>query len=207
MADRNILIDQTIVQDFKPFEKVITKVKNRHLDSSYEIYMSLYQQLVGENGEEIFRAFKPEFFDLIIVDECHRGSAKEDSQWRTILEYFNSAVQIGLTATPKETKEISNLAYFGEPIYTYSLKQGIADGFLAPYKVIRVNIDRDSEGWRPYKGQFDKNGLQIEDKLYLGKDFDKNLIIDERTQEVAKRITKWLKENGRYSKTIVFVWI
>ncbi|MBM6651334.1 EcoAI/FtnUII family type I restriction enzme subunit R [Megamonas funiformis] len=204
LADRNILIDQTIVQDFKPFEKVITKVKNRHLDSSYEIYMSLYQQLVGENGEEIFRAFKPEFFDLIIVDECHRGSAKEDSQWRTILEYFNSAVQIGLTATPKETKEISNLAYFGEPIYTYSLKQGIADGFLAPYKVIRVNIDRDSEGWRPYKGQFDKNGLQIEDKLYLGKDFDKNLIIDERTQEVAKRITKWLKENGRYSKTIVF---
>lgn len=204
LADRNILIDQTIVQDFKPFEKVITKVKNRHLDSSYEIYMSLYQQLVGENGEEIFRAFKPEFFDLIIVDECHRGSAKEDSQWRTILEYFNSAVQIGLTATPKETKEVSNLAYFGEPIYTYSLKQGIADGFLAPYKVIRVNIDRDSEGWRPYKGQFDKNGLQIEDKLYLGKDFDKNLIIDERTQEVAKRITKWLKENGRYSKTIVF---
>ena len=200
LADRNILIDQTIVQDFKPFEKVITKVKNRHLDSSYEIYMSLYQQLVGENGEEIFRAFKPEFFDLIIVDECHRGSAKEDSQWRTILEYFNSAVQIGLTATPKETKEVSNLAYFGEPIYTYSLKQGIADGFLAPYKVIRVNIDRDSEGWRPYKGQFDKNGLQIEDKLYLGK----NLIIDERTQEVAKRITKWLKENGRYSKTIVF---
>lgn len=204
LADRNILIDQTIVQDFKPFEKVITKVKNRHLDSSYEIYMSLYQQLVGENGEEIFRAFKPEFFDLIIVDECHRGSAKEDSQWRTILEYFNSAVQIGLTATPKETKEVSNLAYFGEPIYTYSLKQGIADGFLAPYKLIRVNIDRDSEGWRPYKGQFDKNGLQIEDKLYLGKDFDKNLIIDERTQEVAKRITKWLKENGRYSKTIVF---
>ena len=182
----------------------LTKAKNRHLDSSYEIYMSLYQQLVGENGEEIFRAFKPEFFDLIIVDECHRGSAKEDSQWRTILEYFNSAVQIGLTATPKETKEVSNLAYFGEPIYTYSLKQGIADGFLAPYKVIRVNIDRDSEGWRPYKGQFDKNGLQIEDKLYLGKDFDKNLIIDERTQEVAKRITKWLKENGRYSKTIVF---
>lgn len=204
LADRNILIDQTIVQDFKPFEKVITKIENRYLDSSYEIYMSLYHQFIGENGEEIFRAFKPEFFDLIIVDECHRGSAKEDSQWRTILEYFNSAVQIGLTATPKETKEVSNIAYFGEPIYTYSLKQGIADGFLAPYKVIRVNIDRDSEGWRPYKGQFDKNGLQIEDKLYLGKDFDKNLIIDERTQEVAKRITKWLKENGRYSKTIVF---
>ncbi len=204
LADRNILIDQTIGQDFKPFEKVITKVKNRHLDSAYEIYMSLYQQLVGENGEEIFRQFKPEFFDLIIVDECHRGSAREDSQWRTILNYFKDAVQIGLTATPKETKDVSNQSYFGEPIYTYSLKQGIADGFLAPYKVIRVNIDRDIDGWRPYKGQFDKNGLQIEDKLYLGKDFDKNLIIDERTQEVAKRITKWLKENGRYSKTIVF---
>lgn len=204
LADRNILIDQTIAQDFKPFEKVITKVQKRQLDSSYEIYMSLYQQLIGDNGEELFRNFKPEFFDLIIVDECHRGSAKQDSLWRKILTYFNSAIQIGLTATPKETKEVSNLAYFGEPIYTYSLKQGIADGFLAPYKVIRINIDRDSEGWRPYKGQRDLNGELIEDRIYEGKDFDKNIIIDERTQEVAKRITRWLKENGRYSKTIVF---
>lgn len=204
LADRNILIDQTIGQDFKPFEKVITKVKNRHLDSSYEIYMSLYQQLVGDNGEEIFRQFKPEFFDLIIVDECHRGSAKDDSQWRAILNYFKDAVQIGLTATPKETKEVSNQSYFGELVYTYSLKQGIADGFLAPYKVIRINIDRDSEGWRPYKGQIDLNGQEIEDRVYTGTDFDKTLIIDERTKEVAKRITRWLKENGRYSKTIVF---
>ena len=204
LADRNILIDQTIGQDFKPFEKVITKVKNRHLDSSYEIYMSLYQQLVGDNGEEIFREFKPEFFDLIIVDECHRGSAKDDSQWRAVLNYFKDAVQIGLTATPKETKDVSNQSYFGEPVYTYSLKQGIADGFLAPYKVIRINIDRDSEGWRPYKGQQDINGREIEDRVYTGTDFDKNLIIDERTKEVAKRITRWLKENGRYSKTIVF---
>ena len=204
LADRNILIDQTIGQDFKPFEKVITKVKNRHLDSSYEIYMSLYQQLVGDNGEEIFCQFKPEFFDLIIVDECHRGSAKDDSQWRAILNYFKDAVQIGLTATPKETKEVSNQSYFGEPVYTYSLKQGIADGFLAPYKVIRINIYRDSEGWRPYKGQIDLNGQEIEDRVYTGTDFDKTLIIDERTKEVAKRITRWLKENGRYSKTIVF---
>ena len=204
LADRNILIDQTIGQDFKPFEKVITKVKNRHLDSSYEIYMSLYQQLVGDNGEEIFCQFKPEFFDLIIVDECHRGSAKDDSQWRAILNYFKDAVQIGLTATPKETKEVSNQSYFGEPVYTYSLKQGIADGFLAPYKVIRINIYRDSEGWRPYKGQIDLNGQEIEDRVYTGTDFDKILIIDERTKEVAKRITRWLKENGRYSKTIVF---
>ena len=204
LADRNILIDQTIGQDFKPFEKVITKVKNRHLDSSYEIYMSLYQQLVGDNGEEIFRQFKPEFFDLIIVDECHRGSAKDDSQWRAVLNYFKDAVQIGLTATPKETKEVSNQSYFGEPVYTYSLKQGIADGFLAPYKVIRINIDRDSEGWRPYKGQIDLNGQEIEDRVYTGTDFDKTLTIDERTKEVAKRITRWLKENGRYSKTIVF---
>lgn len=204
LADRNILIDQTIGQDFKPFEKVITKVKNRHLDSSYEIYMSLYQQLVGDNGEEIFRQFKPEFFDLIIVDECHRGSAKDDSQWRAVLNYFKDAVQIGLTATPKETKEVSNQSYFGEPVYTYSLKQGIDDGFLAPYKVIRINIDRDSEGWRPYKGQIDLNGQEIEDRVYTGTDFDKTLIIDERTKEVAKRITRWLKENGRYSKTIVF---
>ena len=204
LADRNILIDQTMQQDFKPFEKIMTKIKNKNLDSAYEVYMSLYQQLVVTEGEQPFKEFKPEFFDLIVIDEAHRGSAKEDSQWRTILEYFDSAIQIGMTATPKETKYISNIDYFGDPVYTYSLKQGIQDGFLAPYKVIRINIDRDSEGWRPYNGQLDVDGNLIEDREYNVADFDRKLVIDERTQEVAKRITQWLKENGRYSKTIVF---
>lgn len=204
LADRNILIDQTINNDFKPFKKIITKVKNKKLDSSYEIYMSLYQQLAGDNGEEAYRQFKPEFFDLVIIDECHRGSAKEDSQWRKILDYFSSAIHIGLTATPKETKEVSNLTYFGEPIYTYSLKQGIEDGFLAPYKVIRVSIDKDVEGWRPEIGKTDIYGNLVEDKEYELKDFDKKLIIDERTELVAKHITNWLKKNGRDSKTIIF---
>jgi len=204
LADRNILIDQTMQQDFKPFEKIMTKIQDRLLDSSYEIYMSLYHQLAGDIGNEPFRQFQPEFFDLIIVDECHRGSAKEESKWRRILEYFNSAIQIGMTATPKETKEVSNITYFGEPIYTYSLKQGIDDGFLAPYKVIRIGLDRDLEGWRPYKGQVDIYGNEIEDREYNTTDFDRKLIIDERTQAVANRITKWLKANGRYSKTIVF---
>lgn len=204
LADRNILIDQTINNDFRPFKNVITKVKNKNLDSSYEIYMSLYQQLVGDNGEEAYRQFKPEFFDLVIIDECHRGSAKEDSQWRKILDYFSSAIHIGLTATPKETKEVSNLTYFGDPIYTYSLKQGIEDGFLAPYKVIRVSIDKDVEGWRPELGKTDIYGNLVEDKEYELKDFDKKLIIDERTELVAKHITNWLKKNGRDSKTIIF---
>lgn len=204
LADRNILIDQTITNDFKPFEKVITKVKGGKLDSSFEIYMSLYQQLAGDEGEEPFRQFKPEFFDLIIVDECHRGSAKEESQWRKVLDYFGSATQVGLTATPKESKDVSNISYFGEPIYTYSLKQGIEDGFLAPYKVIRVSIDRDVEGWRPEKGQTDIYGNLIEDREYDRKDFDRTLIIDDRTQLIAERITAWLKKNGRYSKTIIF---
>jgi type I restriction enzyme R subunit len=204
LADRNILIDQTMQQDFKPFEKVMTKVQDKKLDSSYEIYMSLYHQLAGDGGNEPFREFKPEFFDLVIVDECHRGSAKDESKWRRILEYFDSAIQIGMTATPKETKEISNITYFGEPVYTYSLKQGIDDGFLAPYKVIRIGLDRDLEGWRPYKGQVDIYGNEIEDREYNSTDFDWNLIIDERTQAVANRITKWLKANDRYSKTIVF---
>lgn len=204
LADRNILIDQTITNDFKPFEKVITKVQGRSLDSAYEIYMSLYQQLAGDEGEEAFRQFKPEFFDLIIIDECHRGSAKEESQWRKVLDYFSSAIQVGLTATPKESKDVSNISYFGEPIYTYSLKQGIEDGFLAPYKVIRVSINRDLEGWRPEKGQTDMYGNLIEDREYDRKDFDKKLIIDDRTQLVAKRVTTWLKTNGRNSKTIIF---
>ena len=205
LADRNILIDQTIGQDFKPFEKIITKVKGRKLDSSYEVYMALYQQLAGDKGREPFRQFKPEFFDLIIIDECHRGSARADSEWRSILEYFATATHIGMTATPKESKEVSNITYFGEPVYTYSLKQGIEDGFLAPYKVIRVGLNVDLEGWRPYNGQTDKDGNIIEDREYNSKDYDRNIVIDERTQEVARRITKFLIDSGdRYSKTIVF---
>jgi len=204
LADRNILVDQTMQQDFKPFAKVMTKIEGKKLDSSYELYLSLYQQLAGDENEEPFRAFQPDFFDLIVVDECHRGSAKEDSRWRKILEYFKNATQIGLTATPKETKEISNITYFGEPIYTYSLKQGIDDGFLAPYKVLRVGLDKDLEGWRPTAGQTDIYGYEIEDREYNTKDYDKNLIIDERTIAVAKRITKFLTDNDRFAKTIVF---
>lgn len=204
LADRNFLIDQTMQQDFKPFEKIMTKVQGKQLDSSYEIYMSLYQQLAGDENEEPFREFKPEFFDLIVVDECHRGSARAESQWRKILDYFNGAIHIGMTATPKETNEVSNITYFGDPIYTYSLKQGIDDGFLAPYKVIRIGLDRDLEGWRPYKGQRDINGEVIDDREYNLKDYDRNLIIDERTQAVANRVTKWLVANGRFSKTIIF---
>jgi len=204
LADRNILIDQTMQQDFKPFEKIMTKVQSRVLDSSYEIYMSLYHQLAGDENEEPFREFKPEFFDLVVVDECHRGSAREDSQWRKILDYFSEAIHIGMTATPKETYEVSNISYFGDPIYTYSLKQGIDDGFLAPYKVIRIGLDRDLEGWRPYKGQMDIYGEVIDDREYNIKDYDRTLIIDERTQAVANRITKWLVANDRFSKTIIF---
>ena len=204
LADRNILIDQTMQQDFRPFEKIMTKVQDRQMDSSYEIYMSLYQQLAGDNGSEPFREFQPEFFDLIIVDECHRGSAKEESQWRRILDYFKPAIHIGMTATPKETKEISNITYFGEAVYTYSLKQGIDDGFLAPYKVVRIGLDKDLEGWRPYKGQVDIYGNEIEDREYNASDYDRKLVIDERTQTVANRITKWLMANGRFSKTIIF---
>lgn len=204
LADRNILVDQTMQQDFKPFSKVMTKIEGKKLDSSYELYLSLYQQLAGDENEEPFRAFQPDFFDLIVIDECHRGSAKEDSRWRRILEYFHTATQIGMTATPKETKEVSNISYFGEPIYTYSLKQGIDDGFLAPYKVLRVGLDKDLEGWRPTAGQRDIYGYEIDDREYNTKDYDKNLIIDERTIAVAKRITRFLKENDRFAKTIVF---
>lgn len=204
LVDRNILVDQTMQQDFKPFAKVMTKIEGKKLDSSYELYLSLYQQLAGDENEEPFRAFTPDFFDLIVIDECHRGSAKEDSRWRRILEYFSNATQIGLTATPKETKEVSNITYFGEPIYTYSLKQGIDDGFLAPYKVLRVGLDKDLEGWRPVAGQRDIYGYEIDDREYNTKDYDKNLIIDERTLAVAKRITRFLKENDRFAKTIVF---
>lgn len=204
LADRNVLIDQTITGDFEPLSGRITKVKGKQLDSSYEVYMSLYQQLAGEGGEEPFRQFKPEFFDLIIIDECHRGSAREESLWRRVLDYFSSATHIGMTATPKETKEVSNIDYFGEPTYTYSLKQGIEDGFLAPYKVVRVGLNVDLEGWRPNDGQVDVDGLEVEDREYNVKDYDRNLIIDERTQMVAKYVTSWLEKHGTDSKTIVF---
>ncbi len=204
LADRNILIDQTMAQDFQPFSKVMTKIENRKMDSSYQIYMALYQQLTDGSGNDIFKEFDKNFFDLIIVDECHRGSAAEDSNWRRILDYFNSATQIGLTATPKETKEISNIAYFGEPIYTYSLKQGIDDGFLAPYKVVRINLDKDLMGYVPEAGKTDMYGNEIEQREYNVKDFDRKIIIDDRTKKVAEQITEILKENDRYSKTIVF---
>ena len=204
LADRNILIDQSIVNDFEPFGTEIHKIQNREIDTSYEIYMSLYQQLVGEGGEKIYEEFKPNFFDLIIIDEAHRGSAREDSQWRQILEYFDSAVQIGMTATPKETQEISNIDYFGDPLYTYSLKEGIQDGFLAPYKVMRIGINVDYEGYRPIKGEIDNFGNPIEDREYNIKDFDRKLVIDKRTELIAKRITEFLKKTDRYSKTIVF---
>lgn len=205
LADRNMLIDQTMSQDFQPFSNIMTKVENRKMDSSYEIYMALYQQLTDGQGTDIFKNFQRDFFDLIIVDECHRGSAADDSNWRRILEYYNSATQIGLTATPKEDKEVSNISYFGEPIYTYSLKQGIDDGFLAPYKVIRVNLDKDLVGYRPEAGKTDVNGNIIDtDETYYQADFDKKIIIDERTQVVAKRVTEFLKNTNRYNKTIVF---
>ena len=204
LADRNVLVDQTISGDFKPFGGKMTKVENKKLDSSYEIYLALYQQLAGDDGVEPFKQFKPEFFDLILVDECHRGSAKEDSAWRKILEYFSGATQIGMTATPVETKEASSQTYFGEPIYEYSLKQGINDGFLAPYKVIRIGLDKDLVGYRPEAGKLDDNGYEIEDREYNVKDFDRTLVLDERTKVIATKITEFLKKTDRFSKTIVF---
>lgn len=204
LADRNILIDQTIANDFKPFKKIMTKIEHKNMDTSYQIYMSLYHQLSGDENLEIFRQFKPEFFDLIIVDECHRGSAREDSRWRKILDYFSTATKIGMTATPKETQEVSNITYFGQPIYTYSLKQGIDDGFLAPYKVIRIGLNIDLLGYRPEAGKTDKDGNILPDEEYEIKDFDKSIVIDERTQTVAQKITEYLKATDRFSKTIVF---
>ncbi|AIF42178.1 EcoAI/FtnUII family type I restriction enzme subunit R [Virgibacillus sp. SK37] len=205
LADRNILVDQTIQNDFQPFGNVMTKIEHRNMDSSYQVYLALYQQLSGVTPEmDIFRQFSPDFFDLIIVDECHRGSAKEESNWRRVLEYFSSATQIGLTATPVERKDVSNTHYFGKPIYTYSLKQGIADGFLAPYKVVRVGIDRDLEGYRPEKGKLDKYGQLIEDREYNQSDYDRDLILQRRTKLVAKKVTEFLKKTDRMAKTIVF---
>ena len=204
LADRNVLIDQTLSGDFKPFGGKMTKVQKKNLDSSYEIYLALYQQLAGENGEEAYLQFQPNFFDLIVIDECHRGSAKEESAWRKILDYFSSATHVGCTATPIETKEASSSSYFGEPIYEYSLKQGIDDGFLAPYKVIRIGLDKDLEGYRPDSGKIDKNGYEIEDREYNIKDFDRTLVIEPRTKVVADQITEFLKKTDRFSKTIVF---
>ena len=203
LADRNVLIDQTMQNDFKPFQKVMTKVEHRNMDSSYEIYMSLYHQL-RSNESEIYKQFKPNFFDLIIVDECHRSSAKDDSNWHEILTYFSEATQIGMTATPKETVDVSNITYFGEPIYTYSLKQGIEDGFLAPYKVVKVSLDKDLEGYRPEKGKLDEDGYEVEDREYTLHDYDRTIVIDERTKVVAKRITEYLKSTDRMARAIVF---
>ena len=205
LADRNILVDQTMTNDFKPFGSAMTKIQNRQTNKSYEVYLSLYQAITGNEEEKnIYRQFSPEFFDLIVIDECHRGSAAADSAWREILEYFSFATQIGLTATPKETKEVSNIDYFGDPIYTYSLRQGIDDGFLAPYKVVRIDLDRDLSGWRPDKGMIDKHGNEIEDRIYNQRDFDKTLVLEKRTQLVAQKITQFLKQTDRFDKAIVF---
>lgn len=205
LADRNVLVDQTRINDFQPFGTAMTKITGRKVDPAYEIHLALYQALTGpEEHQKAYKQVNPDFFDLIVIDECHRGSAAEDSAWREILEYFNSATQIGLTATPKETDEVSNTDYFGEPVYTYSLKEGIEDGFLAPYKVVRVDLDVDLQGWRPTKGQTDKHGEVIEDRIYNQKDFDRTLVIDERTQLVAQTITNYLKRTDPMAKTIVF---
>ncbi|MGP1678444.1 MAG: EcoAI/FtnUII family type I restriction enzme subunit R [Burkholderiales bacterium] len=229
LADRNVLVDQTMVNDFRPFGAAMAKLstgsktiaredgadvqlslaidkKHRRIDTAYEIYLALYQAITGpEDRQKLFRELSPDFFDLIVVDECHRGSAAADSAWREILDYFSSATQIGLTATPKETEYVSNIHYFGQPVYTYSLKQGIHDGFLAPYKVVKVHLDVDVEGYRPEKGETDNYGYEIEDRVYNQKDFDRSLVIDERTKRVAHRVSEFLKESGdRFQKTIVF---
>ena len=205
LADRNILVDQTKNQDFAPFGKAMTKITNRTIDKSYEIYLSLYQAVTGtEEEKNIYKQFSKDFFDLIVVDECHRGSAAEDSAWHDILTYFDSATQIGMTATPKEEYNISTSTYFGEPLYTYSLKQGIEDGFLAPYKVLKIGLNRDLMGWRPELGKLDKYGNEIEDKQYTQADFDRTLVLEKRTKEVAKRVMQFQRENDPYAKTIVF---
>jgi len=205
LADRNILVDQTKNNDFKPFGAAMTKISKRQIDTSYEVYLSLYQAVSGnEEDKNIYKQFSRDFFDLIVIDECHRGSAAEDSAWREILDYFSSATHVGLTATPKETKEVSSIHYFGEPVYSYTLKQGIEDGFLAPYKVVRIDLDKDLEGWRPTKGMVDKHGEVIEDRIYNLKDMDRQLVLEARTQVVAQRITSFIKASDPFQKTIVF---
>jgi len=205
LADRNILVDQTKNNDFKPFGAAMTKIAKRQIDTSYEIYLSLYQAVTGaEEEQNVYKQFSRDFFDLIVIDECHRGSAAEDSAWREILDYFSGATHIGLTATPKETKGVSSITYFGEPVYSYTLKQGIEDGFLAPYKVVRIDFDKDLQGWRPPKGMLDKNGELIEDRIYNLKDMDRTLVIEARTQLVAQKVTEFLKATDPFQKTIVF---
>ena len=205
LVDRNILADQTLTNDFKPFGSVMTKIKGRNIDPAYEIQLGLYQAITGPNEEDkIFKNVSPDFFDLIIIDECHRGSAADDASWREILDYYTTAVQIGMTATPKETKYVSNITYFGEPVYTYSLKQGIQDGFLAPYKVIRIDIDKDLYGWAPPPGMTDDLGNEIEDRLYNQADMDRILVLNQRTKLVAQRVMKLLNATDPFSKTIIF---
>jgi type I restriction enzyme R subunit len=205
LVDRNILADQTLVNDFKPFKSAMTKIKNRKIDPSYEIHLGLYQALTGPDEEDkIFKNVSRDFFDLIVIDECHRGSAAEDSSWREILNYFDSAVHLGMTATPKETKYVSNITYFGAPVYTYSLKQGIQDGFLAPYKVVKIDIDKDVDGWTPPQGMTDDLGNPLEDRQYNQSDMDKVLVLNQRTKLVAKRVMKLLNATDPFSKTIIF---
>lgn len=205
LVDRNILADQTITNDFKPFGGVMTKVKNRNMDPSYEVYLALYQAVSGtEEEKNVYKQFSPDFFDLVVIDECHRGSARESSAWREVLDYFDSAIHLGLTATPKETKDVSTLTYFGNPVYEYSLKQGIDDGFLAPYKVVRIDIDRDLQGWRPPKGMLDDLDQEVEDRIYNQRDMDRVLVLNERTKRVAEKIVAYLLGTDPYAKTIVF---
>jgi type I restriction enzyme, R subunit len=205
LVDRNILADQTLVNDFKPFGSVMTKIKNRKIDPSYEIQLGLYQAITGPAEEDkIFKNVSRDFFDLIVIDECHRGSAEEDASWREILDYFSGAIQIGMTATPKETKYASNITYFGDPVYTYSLKQGIQDGFLAPYKVVKIDIDKDLKGWKPEPGMLDDLGTLIEDRVYNQIDMDRILVLNKRTKLVANRVMQFLKSTDPFSKTIIF---
>ncbi len=205
LADRNILVDQTLTNDFKPFGAVMTKVQNRSVDKSYEVYLALYQAVTGtEEERQIYRQFSPGFFDLVVIDECHRGSAREQSAWREILDWFEPAIQLGLTATPKETTDVSTLTYFGEPVYTYTLKQGIADGFLAPYKVVRIDLDRDLLGWRPTAGLLDDLGNAVEDRVYNQRDMDRVLVLNQRTRLVASKVCEYLRATDPYGKTIVF---
>lgn len=204
LADRTALIDQTARGDFRHFKDAMTIIKHKKIDTAYNVYLALYQGLSDSQGADAYKQFSPDFFDLVVIDECHRGSAKEDSAWREILRYFNTATYIGMTATPKETDKVSNIEYFGDPIYTYSLKQGIDDGFLAPYKVVKVTLDIDAEGWRPPKGYLDKDGNPVEDRIYNRTDFDRNIVVEERRKVVAAKITEFLKGYDRFAKSIVF---
>jgi type I restriction enzyme R subunit len=204
LADRTALIDQTARGDFRHFKDAMTIIKHKKIDTAYNVYLALYQGLSDSQGADAYKQFSPDFFDLVVIDECHRGSAKEDSAWREILRYFNTATHIGMTATPKETDKVSNIEYFGDPIYTYSLKQGIDDGFLAPYKVVKVTLDIDAEGWRPPKGYLDKDGNPVEDRIYNRTDFDRNIVVEERRKVVAAKITEFLKGYDRFAKSIVF---